>query len=119
MSLFWEFHQDARISGASSAAERADTKATEMERRLGELERRFDRLSLACQAMWELSRERAGFSESDLQRQMTEIDLRDGTRDGKIGHTVLVCPNCGNRSNSRRQQCIFCGEMVPAKHVFS
>lgn len=119
MSLFWEFHQDSRISSAEGAADQAATQVKRLERRLRELERRFDRTSLACQALWELVRERAELSDSDLHKRMTEIDLRDGIRDGKIATTVLVCPNCGNRSNSRRQQCIYCGETVPAKHTFS
>ncbi|HAV63351.1 MAG TPA: hypothetical protein DCY13_13420 [Verrucomicrobiales bacterium] len=119
MELFWEISQNQRINQASSAAESASSKINRLEREVKELERRLDRLSLACQALWELNRDQAGITDGELQRRMTEIDLRDGTRDGKIAVTILVCPNCGQRSNSRRQQCIYCGQPVPAKHTFT
>ena len=77
-----------------------------------------DRLTLACQAMWELIRESGSFSESELQEKITEVDLRDGAADGRLGSTVLKCPSCGRNSNSRRDSCIWCGGPIEREHIF-
>ena len=84
-----------------------------------ELTRRVDRLSLACQALWELLEDQGGLTETMLHHKITEVDLRDGQRDNKIARSIIVCPQCGNRCNSRRKQCIFCGAEVHGKHSFS
>jgi len=96
----------------------SSSKTSRLETEIRELTSRVDRMSLACQAMWELLEGHTDMSDKLLREKMTEIDLRDGASDGKIAMSVLVCPNCGNRSNSRRQQCIFCGRAVPSKHTF-
>ena len=105
-------------SNNASYAGSSSSKIGRLETEVRELTSRVDRMSLACQAMWELLEGQPGMTDQKLRDKMTEIDLRDGARDSKIAMSVLVCPNCGNRSNSRRQQCIFCGRDVPSKHTF-
>lgn len=105
-------HSSGYTEGASSS------KIGRVETTVRDLEMRVDRMSLACQALWELLEQHTEMNEKQLHEKMSEIDLRDGNRDGKIAMSVLVCPNCGRRSNSRRQMCIFCGRAVPSKHLF-
>ena len=47
-----------------------------------------------------------------------EIDLRDGSADGRITRSVVKCPACGHASNSRRRHCIYCGTEISAPHAF-
>jgi len=83
-----------------------------------ELQAKVDHMSLACQAMWELLREYSGLPEQAILERMKEIDLRDGTEDGKISITTVECPTCGKPSNSRRSSCVHCGQEFIRMHVF-
>ncbi len=83
-----------------------------------ELERRFNRLALGTQAMWELLREHYGLTEETLQAKILEIDLRDGRNDGKMTTLVSECPHCRAKTNSRRAACLMCGTTLPKAHAF-
>ncbi|MCP4645520.1 MAG: hypothetical protein GY851_34065 [bacterium] len=102
------------VMQANSNAASARTKADQQSFRVEELERRVDRLGLACQALWEILREQTEITDDELMSRMEEIDLRDGKADGKIGAEVLACPTCGRHLNSRNPTCIYCGtEVLP------
>ncbi len=77
---------------------------------ISRIEQRLDRLSLACQAMWELLRDSTNFEEQDIFTKMEEVDLRDGVADGKMSDPIIHCPNCGRKGSSRRRLCLYCGE---------
>jgi hypothetical protein len=77
-----------------------------------------DRLTLACQAMWEIIRDKVGVTEQELQAKITEIDARDGSIDGKIGYEVVDCPQCNQKTSTRRARCVFCGCAVMLGHTF-
>jgi hypothetical protein len=85
---------------------------------LAQMNRRIDRLSLACQAMWELLREKADVNEDQLRDKILEVDLRDGATDGKMSPTIQECTHCKSKTNSRRPTCIICGVELPKKHQF-
>jgi hypothetical protein len=79
---------------------------------------RLERLGLLCQAMWEMLRDRAEFSDDQLAAKVREVDLRDGREDGRIGERVLECPHCRNSVNSRSPRCVVCGHVVVTPHAF-
>ena len=83
-----------------------------------ELERRNDRISLACQALWELLKERTDLTEEDLQQRILDVDLRDGVADGKITQQLSECPECKRPTNSKRAYCIFCGAKLDQPNAF-
>jgi len=85
---------------------------------LGQLVSQVNRLTLACQAMWEMVRDKTDFTEKDLAEKIQEIDLRDGVADGKLGPIAIECPRCGRNSNSKRDTCIWCGEDIERLHAF-
>ncbi|MEN8148620.1 MAG: hypothetical protein ABFS86_02285 [Planctomycetota bacterium] len=118
--LFWEMHQHGRIIDARNEASGARNKSIQVGRELDGLQDRVDRISLACQAMWELLRDRGALDEEELLARIEEIDLRDGRVDGRMGPTPQECPGCGRRSNSRRKTCMYCGAPFTdgPKHVF-
>jgi hypothetical protein len=82
------------------------------------LERRVNRLSLLCQSMWELLRERAEFTDDQLATKVLEVDLRDGRTDGRMSTQISNCPSCGRKTNSRRSTCVICGAELPKAHPF-
>jgi len=93
-------------------------KAPKLASELRQLESRIDRLNLACQAMWELLQEQTGIADQVILEKMAEIDLRDGTKDGKMSVMQVSCPQCGKPSNNRRDSCLYCGHELERPHVF-
>jgi hypothetical protein len=117
--MLWEAYQQTRITGAERTAESAEAKVERCARSIEEVQRHLDRLSLACQAMWELLRECSDLTEDDIEKRMLEIDGRDGCVDGKIGPQVVDCPSCGRKTNARRGTCIMCGAPVKRPYPFA
>ena len=116
--MLWEAYQQTRIADAERTAESAESKADRYARTVEDLQRHADRLSLACQAMWELLRECSDLTEADLEKKILEIDGRDGCVDGKIGVQALDCPACGRKTNSKRNSCIMCGAPIKRPSQF-
>jgi hypothetical protein len=82
------------------------------------LTRRVELLMLVCQAQWELLRDRTGLTEEELTAKVAEVDLRDGSEDGRIGTAVADCRSCGRTGNARREFCLYCGERMPRQEAF-
>lgn len=57
-------------------------------------------------------------SEDELKMKILEVDLRDGTTDGKMATEITPCPACSNKTNSKRATCLVCGALLPKRHVF-
>lgn len=118
MDFLWDLHQNGQISAANQTADRAENKADAVVSDLARSQRRIERLSLCCQALWELLRDKHGLTEEELQSRILEIDLRDGTTDGKMRTQIVDCPNCGSKTNTKRSLCVICGAPLPVKHTF-
>ena len=74
----------------------------------------IDKLTLACQAMWELLRERHDdLTDQMLLDKMREIDLRDGVADGRITTGSVTCPSCDRMTSARTGKCQYCGAALP------
>lgn len=116
--MIWELYQQGKIVDAENVAQRAMSKADRYAADIAQVQRQVERLSLACQAMWELLRERSGLTELDIENKMLEVDGRDGEVDGKIATQHLQCHVCGRPTNSRRTFCVMCGAPFQRQHVF-
>jgi len=116
--MLWEMYQYRAINDASSKASIAETKATTTGRNLRLLEDKLDSLALTCQALWEILRERTKLTEEDLIAKITEIDLRDGKEDGRMGSAGIPCPRCKRTLSRRHDNCMYCGEEVGKSHLF-
>lgn len=79
--------------------------------KLRDLEHQIARVNLLNQALWELLRERAKFTDADLLAKIKEVDLRDGIEDGRMTVTPLECPTCGRISSSKHWKCLYCGQL--------
>lgn len=120
MDIFIDNHQYHQINQANAEVEKTKNKVQRQDDELQKLRKQVDRMSLANQAMWELMRQTNGLSDEHILAKMEEIDLRDGSIDGKIGIQILDCPQCGRKTNSRRLTCVFCGTITQhsGDHVF-
>ena len=78
----------------------------------------MDSLAMTCQAMWELLRDRTDLTDEDIEEKLQEIDLRDGSADGKMTSTVGECPACHRTVNSRHDRCLYCGVEISKDHIF-
>jgi len=117
MNIFFDIHQYKRISEVSGEASSAKAKSERVESEMRSLRRQLDRVTLACQAMWELVRENSDITEQMLADRINEVDMRDGVADGKMGHQVLDCPSCGRKTSSKRGFCVMCGSPVAGDHI--
>jgi hypothetical protein len=118
MSLFWEAYQQGQIAEAKTDAIEAKQQAAQYSDRVRNLEIQVAQMALACQAMWELLRERTGISESELLAKIKEVDRRDGAQDGRMSPVLIKCPACGKPANSKNIRCMYCGAAIPKQHVF-
>lgn len=116
--MLWELFQQSRIRGATATAEQANTKTSNLVIAVSELEDKVDSLSITCQALWELLRERNNVTEAELDSKVNEIDLRDGRSDGKMGGGGSSCAKCGRVLNKRHLRCMYCGESFEKLHRF-
>lgn len=110
--------QQSRINDAAFRAKAADDRARTASGDAEDLRHRVERLTLACQALWELLRERLNVSDTELMDVMRAIDLRDGHADGRIGHSVVRCEQCQRPNSGGAQACVYCGASIAPAHVF-
>jgi serine/threonine protein phosphatase PrpC len=71
---------------------------------------RLDALELACSGLWDLLREKHGYSDQEIADNIRRVDLADGVIDG----ASKACPICGERLLARnRHRCLWCGAELP------
>jgi hypothetical protein len=116
--MIWEAYQQTKIASAERTAERAMSKADRYAEDIAGIRRHLDRLSLACQAMWELLRDHSNLTEENIESKILEIDARDGKVDGKIATQLANCSSCGKPTNTRRLTCVMCGAPMKRQHQF-
>ena len=116
--MLWEVYQHSKIANAERTAEQAKSKADRYATDISNIQRHVERLSLACQAMWELLRDHSDLTEQDIEAKILEIDARDGHVDGKMAIQHTQCDSCGKPTNSRRTSCVMCGAILKRQHQF-
>ena len=116
--MLWETYNAIETTKARNAADRAEAKADRYADDIRGVSNQVERLSLCCQAMWELIRDRTQITEQDLEAKITEIDGRDGRVDGKMSIQSLTCHECGKPTNSKRSYCVMCGAPLRRQHKF-
>lgn len=115
MEIFWEAAPQSHAGSVSGEVGKVANVVESQNAEINQIHRRLDRLSLACQAMWELLRDTTDFEEQDILKRMEEVDLRDGVKDEKMTPASLHCESCGRKGNPRRRQCVYCGGKLPAE----
>ena len=115
---FWALGPSIANFGASQQATEAANRADAAQLRVRELEHRVERLALACNAMWNLLRSQTGLTDQQLQDKIKQMDTSDGVADGRLGHSLVQCPNCGRSVSPRRGKCIYCGSNCGDQSAF-
>lgn len=118
MDILFDLYQQGQIADAQKTANQAANKADASGADIARISRRLERLSLISQAMWEMLRERAEFTDQQLMDRILEVDLRDGKADGKMAARIVDCHHCKAKTNSRRANCIMCGMELQKDHAF-
>jgi hypothetical protein len=113
-----ERRQEAARIETDSKVHRVANKIENLADEMHSLRQKVEKLSLSCQAMWELIRDNTDLTEEELFVKMTEVDLRDGKLDGRLGQQVLICSNCGRKVSSKRSNCFYCGYMLAKNSAF-
>ena len=90
----------------------AATRADNAERKVKMLEESLGKAMLISEALWELLSERTGLKIEDLHKKMYEIDMRDGTLDGKNQRKAVECSGCGRMVGPRHSVCLYCGQVI-------
>ena len=112
--ILWDLLQHYQIGEARRSADRASHTVSRAQTDQADLRRSVDTLTLACQAMWELLRERHdGLTDQILLERMREVDRRDGAADGRMTVGSTTCPSCARLTSARTGQCNFCGATLP------
>ena len=69
---------------------------------------RLDALELACAGLWELVKDKAGYTDEEIAHYIRQVDMRDGKLDGRM--RAEICPGCGRRLLARgNRKCLWCG----------
>ena len=118
IDVLWDLRQQQQIGEAQQKAGEVQHRARDAQDLFLQMDKRMNRLSLLCQAMWEMLRERAEFTEDQLAAKVLEVDLRDGHGDSRINTQIHDCPSCGRKTNSKRLVCVICGAELPKGHAF-
>jgi len=118
MNLFQGVEQQQEAARADSKVRKVSSRIETLADEVSSLQQKVERLTLTCQAMWELIKDDTDLTEEELFVKMTEIDLRDGKLDGKLGQQVLICSNCGRKVSSKRSTCFYCGYALAKNSAF-
>ena len=98
--------------GNARAAARAESKSQSVESEMKHLEATVEKLLMINEALWEFMRDKHGMTDTDLHKKIYEIDMRDGSLDGKNKRKASKCPGCGRMVSSRHPACLYCGEVM-------
>lgn len=112
--------QSQQIGQARAAAERAGNKAESLDQRLVDLERRVSRLALVSHSLWELLKDRHGYTEEELRDWVNLTDLKDGKLDGRVrlNQAPLNCHKCSRVVTRAFGRCMYCGEFADQGEAF-
>ena len=98
-----ELVREGKASGSKPAS-------TEM--RMQILEANLAKALLISEALWEVLKQELKVTEKQLCKKMHEVDMRDGSADGKNQRKAVECPNCGHMVSPRHPGCLYCGHII-------
>jgi hypothetical protein len=98
---------------ALTEASEARGKAQDASTQIQFMKQDIERLLMISEALWMLLQRAHGYKEEDLKKLINEIDLRDGSLDGRVAKKdTIECPSCGRIASLRQNRCIFCGQAL-------
>ena len=98
---------------AEQTASRASREARNVKLQIKLLEANLAKALLINEALWEFIKKQQGLRDDDLREKIYQIDMRDGTLDGKNQRSqVAQCPKCNRNVGPRHPACLYCGEVI-------
>jgi hypothetical protein len=98
---------------ADLAASRAATTAAQARTEVQSMRADIEKLLMITEALWGILKEQHGYTDDELIRRIQEIDLKDGTLDGKVARQPpALCPKCNRAINRNHTSCLYCGQEV-------
>ncbi|MBT3199304.1 MAG: hypothetical protein HN350_05260 [Phycisphaerales bacterium] len=95
---------------AAQDAQTASRAAMEAGRQSEALSLDVEKLFMITEALWNILKEKHGYTDDDLNVMVQDIDLRDGQLDGKVAKKPNPpCQKCGRVLMARHPVCIYCG----------
>ena len=92
---------DAQTASRAAAAAGRQNDALSMD---------VEKLFMITEALWNILKEKHGYTDENLAVMVQNIDLRDGQLDGKVANQPNpACPKCGRTLMARHPVCIYCG----------
>ena len=79
--------------------------------RIEDLNERLDSMAIILRALVSLLEER-GLSADDLMAKIEELDLADGTADGRVKAGPVECTGCDSKVPPGLTKCQYCGTAV-------
>lgn len=116
--MLWDLLQQHQIRSFQHDVLNTSSNVRQQKNKSYDLVDQINKMVLINQAFWELVRDNTGLTEEDLINKIQEIDLRDGTEDGKITPTTNTCSECDRINSSKRFKCIYCGTDLFKRNVF-
>jgi hypothetical protein len=121
--FLWNLHQQSRLNELESKISRGtstpDAKVDEVREYTVVLQDRIDKLLLINMAMWSFMQEKWGLTEEQLADRVREIDLRDGTLDGRPPQGAAICQKCNRPMSRKHQRCLYCGSQTSTGSPFA
>ncbi len=87
---------------------RADAK--EAQTSVDLMQHDIDRLLMLTEALWLFIKTQHNYTDEDLVKVITEIEMRDSH---SPKHQPVTCPACGRINSGKRPVCIYCGKTIP------
>lgn len=104
-----DYLNDLKIDQARRDSARRDGELSEDVRAL---RTKVERLQLVCRALCELVVEHTDVSIESLLERIGDVDMRDGSLDGKLVRSVVKCPQCNRPGKADQTVCLYCGEAL-------
>jgi len=79
--------------------------------RIEDLNERIDAMALIIRGMWSLLEEN-GYKADQLLDKIEQIDVADGTADGRVTAVPVECRSCGSKVAHGLDKCQFCGTRI-------
>ena len=107
--MLWDTFQQWKIEENKRKVEAIEQNQRDTKDASEDCAEKVRQLALATQAVWSFLKEKHHLDEQDLMQRMEEIDLLDGTKDGKFAAQTVTCLSCSRKMNSKNMKCIYCG----------
>ena len=107
-SLSGGFSGLSNLSASLEAVQaRADAKQAQTSVDL--MQHDIDRLLMLTDALWLFIKTQHNYTDEDLAKVITEIEMRDSH---SPKHQPVTCPACGRVNSGKRSVCIYCGKPI-------